>query len=149
MGTGDKQYACARLPANIHCTTVAQRQHLARASSVKAFASKAKAIAAATRGGGFGNQRQATLGAPHVVAEASIDSAWLIQSIYQFNVLGGNWDPPDKKFTLGNSCRQNLLPTCTAFPKETTTWIWFTQSHDHRVCNGTAVPTVLQGVQML
>ena len=51
VGTGDKQYACALLPANIHCMTIARRQHLTRASSLKAFASKAKAIAAATRGG--------------------------------------------------------------------------------------------------
>jgi len=42
-----------------------------------------------------------------------------------------------------NSYSQNLLPTCKAFPKETTC-IWFTQRH--KVCNST---TVLQEVQML
>ncbi len=64
--------------------------------------------------------------------------------MYAFNVLGGNWDPTDKKFSSVNSYRQDLLLTCKAFPKETTTCIWFTQSH--KVCNGT---TVLQEVQML
>ncbi len=59
------------------------------------------------------------------------------QSINVFNVLGGNWDPTDKKFSSVNSYRQNLLPTCKAFPKETTTCIWFTQSR--KVCNGTTV----------
>ena len=66
------------------------------------------------------------------------------QSINMFNVLGGNWDPTDKKLSSVNSYRQDLLPTCKAFPKETTTCIWFTQSH--KVCNST---TVLQEVQML
>ena len=42
---------------------------------------------------------------------------------------GGSWDPTDKKFSSMNSYRQNLLPTCKAFPKETTTCIWFTQGH--------------------
>ena len=65
-------------------------------------------------------------------------------NILNFNVLGGNWDPTDKKFSSVNSYRQDLLPTCKAFPKETTTCIWFTQSH--KVCNST---TVLQEVQML
>ncbi len=65
------------------------------------------------------------------------------QSINMFNVLGGNWDPTDKKLSSVNSYRQDLLPTCKAFPKETTTCIWFTQSH--KVCNST---TVLQEVQM-
>ena len=50
------------------------------------------------------------------------------QSINIFNVLGGSWDPTDKKFSSVNSYRQDLLPTCKAFPKETTTCIWFTQS---------------------
>ena len=59
------------------------------------------------------------------------------QSINIFNVLGGNWDPTDKKFSSVNSYRQDLLPTCKAFPKETTTCIWFTQSH--KICNGTTV----------
>ncbi len=62
------------------------------------------------------------------------------QSIY---VLGGNWDPTDKKFSSVNSYRQDLLPTCKTFPKETTTCIWFTQNH--KVCNST---TVLQELQM-
>ena len=66
------------------------------------------------------------------------------QSINIFNVLGGNWDPTDKKFSSVNSYRHDLLPTCKAFPKATTTCIWFTQSH--KVCNST---TVLQEVQML
>ncbi len=65
-------------------------------------------------------------------------------SINIFNVQGGNWDPTDKKFSSVNSYRQDLLPTRKAFPKETTTCIWFIQSH--KVCNGT---TVLQEVQML
>jgi hypothetical protein len=59
------------------------------------------------------------------------------QSINVFNVLGGNWDPTDKKFSSVTSYRQDLLPTCKAFPKKTTTCIWFTQSH--KVCNGTTV----------
>ena len=63
------------------------------------------------------------------------------QSINIVNVLGGNWDPTDKKFSSVNSYKQNLLPTCKAFPKETATSIWFTQCH--KVCNGT---TVLQEV---
>ena len=44
------------------------------------------------------------------------------QSINVFNVLGGNWDPTDK-FSSVNTYRQALLPTCKAFPKETTTSI--------------------------
>jgi len=61
----------------------------------------------------------------------------MTQSINQYilNVLGGNWDPTDKKFSSVNSYRQDLLPICKAFPKETTTRIWFTQSH--KVCNKT------------
>ncbi len=66
------------------------------------------------------------------------------QSINIFNVLGGNWDLTDKKFSSVNSYRQDLLPTCKSFPKETTTCIWFTQNH--KICNST---TVLQEVQML
>ena len=31
---------------------------------------------------------------------------------------GGNWDPTDRKFSSVNSYRQDLLPTCKAFPKE-------------------------------
>ena len=50
-----------------------------------------------------------------------------IQSIKICNVLGANWDPTDKKFSSVNSFRQNLLPTCKAFPKETTTCIWSIQ----------------------
>ncbi len=59
------------------------------------------------------------------------------QSINVFNVLGGNWDPTDKKFSSVHSYRQDLLPTCKAFPKEIITCIWFTQSH--KTCNGTTV----------
>ncbi len=66
------------------------------------------------------------------------------QLINIFNVLGGNWDPTDKKFSSVNSYRQDLLPICKPFPKETTTCIWFAQNH--KVCNST---TVLQEVQML
>ncbi len=66
------------------------------------------------------------------------------QSINMFNVLGGNWDPTDMKVSSVNSYRQDLLPTCKAFHKETTTCIWFAQNH--KVCNST---TVLQEVQML
>ncbi len=58
------------------------------------------------------------------------------QSMY-FKVLGVNWDPTNKRFSSVNSYRQNLLPTCKAFPEETTTCIWFTQSH--QVCDGTTV----------
>jgi len=72
------------------------------------------------------------------------DFSYYNQSINIFNVLGGNWDPTDKKFSSVNSYRQDLLPTCKAFPKKTTTCIWFRQSH--KVCNST---TVLQEVQML
>ena len=39
-------------------------------------------------------------------------------SINIFNVLGGNWDPTDKKFSSVNSYRQDYLPTCKAFPKD-------------------------------
>ena len=39
----------------------------------------------------------------------------------EFGVLGGNWDPINKKFSSVNSYGQDLLPTCKAFPKETTT----------------------------
>ncbi len=58
--------------------------------------------------------------------------------------LGGNWDPTDNEFISVNSYSQKLLPTCKAFPEETTTCIafWFTR----KVCNST---TVLQEVQML
>ena len=67
------------------------------------------------------------------------------QSIKQYIwVLGGNWDPTDKRVSAVNSYRQNLLPTWKAFPKETTRCIWFTKSYE--VCNST---TVLQEVQML
>lgn len=38
----------------------------------------------------------------------------------EFGVLGGNWDPINKKFSSVNSYGQDLLPTCKAFPKETT-----------------------------
>ena len=34
----------------------------------------------------------------------------------------------DKKFSSVTSYRQDLLPACKVFPKETTTCIWFTQS---------------------
>jgi len=61
----------------------------------------------------------------------------IIQSINIFNVLRGHWDPTDKKFSSVNSYRQDLLPTCKAFPKETTTCIWFTKHH--KVCNSTTV----------
>ncbi len=42
-----------------------------------------------------------------------------VASINQYvtDVLGGNWDPTDKKFGSVNS-RQDLLPTCKASPKE-------------------------------
>ena len=30
-------------------------------------------------------------------------------SINVFHVLGGNWDPTDKKFSSVNSCRQEML----------------------------------------
>ena len=66
------------------------------------------------------------------------------QSINMFKVLGGNWDPTDKKSSSVNSYTQDLLPTCKAFPRETTTCIWFTQSY--KVCDST---TVLQEVQTL
>jgi len=57
------------------------------------------------------------------------------QSTNVFNVLGDNWEPTDKKFSSVNSYRQDLLPTCKAFPKETTTCIWFTQSHKDNANN--------------
>ena len=44
---------------------------------------------------------------------------WLIDWLINFNVLGGNWDPTDKKFSSVNSYSQNLLPsTCKAFPNK-------------------------------
>ncbi len=52
-----------------------------------------------------------------------------------------------KSFSSVNLYSQNLLPTCKAFPKETTTCIWFTQRHKvfgfipkkrHKVCNSAA-----------
>ena len=52
----------------------------------------------------------------------------IYQSINVFNVLRGDCDPTDKKFSSVSSYRQDLLPTCKAFPKKTTTCIWFTQS---------------------
>jgi hypothetical protein len=43
----------------------------------------------------------------------------LNQSInkYVFHVLGGNWDPTDNKISSVSSYRQDLLPTCKAFPE--------------------------------
>jgi len=35
------------------------------------------------------------------------------QPINVSNVLGGNWDPTDKKFSSMNSYRQDLLHTCS------------------------------------
>ena len=32
-----------------------------------------------------------------------------------FNVLGGNWNPTDKKFNSASSYRQDLLPTCKEY----------------------------------
>ncbi len=45
-----------------------------------------------------------------------------------FDVLGGNWDPTDNKFSSVSSYRQDLLPTCKAFCKETTVCIWLSPS---------------------
>ena len=75
------------------------------------------------------------------ISSARLNSESINQYQCIFNVLGGNWDPTDKKFSSVNSYRQDLLPTCKAFPKETTTCVWFTQSH--KVCNSI---TVLQEV---
>ena len=60
----------------------------------------------------------------------TVTNQYINKSINVFNVLGGNWDPTDKKLSSVNSYRRNLLPTCKAFPKVTTTCIWFTQSHE-------------------
>ncbi len=72
---------------------------------------------------------------PTVFGRMALKPLW--HSINQFNVLGGNWDPADKKFNSVNTYRQDLLPTCKTSPKETTTCIWVTQSH--KVCNGATV----------
>ena len=40
------------------------------------------------------------------------------QSVDVFDVLGGNWDPTDKRFSTVNSCRQDYLPAYKAFPKD-------------------------------
>ena len=67
------------------------------------------------------------------------------QSINVFNVLGGNWDPTDRKEVQFSEFIQiRFVSYMQSIPKETTTCIWFTQSHE--VCNGT---TVLQEVNML
>ena len=62
-------------------------------------------LGAATYQGGRGN------------AHVGVALETINQSINVFNVLGGNWDPTDKKFSSVNSYRQDLLPTCKAFPK--------------------------------
>ena len=48
--------------------------------------------------------------------------------------------------------RQDLLPTCKAFPKESTAYLWFTQSHEVCINNNAAggpwlFVTQLNGVQ--
>ena len=48
----------------------------------------------------------------NVLHDISIDA--INQSINIFNVLGGKWDPTDKKFSSLNSYRQDPLPTCKA-----------------------------------
>jgi hypothetical protein len=48
----------------------------------------------------------------HRTACASQSINQSIKSINVLNVLGGNWDPTDKKFSSVNSYRQDLLPTC-------------------------------------
>ncbi len=66
--------------------------------------------------------------------------------INTFNVLGGIWDPTDNKFTLLPAIPDLdlALEACKAFPKESTTCIWFIQGH--KVCNSR---TRLQTVPML
>ncbi len=61
---------------------------------------------------------------------------------------GGNWDPTDKKFSSVNSYRQDLLPTCKAFPKETTACIWFTHANNKLLvgmcrCESVALPVLI------
>ncbi len=51
-----------------------------------------------------------------------------------FDVLGGNWDPTDKKVPAVNSCRQDLLPTCKAAPKETNVTSVIQQRESHACC---------------
>ncbi len=74
----------------------------------------------------------------HVASTESLTSININQ--YVHIVLGGNWDPIDKKFSSVNAYRQDVLPTRKAFPKETTACIWFTQI---------IKSAVLQEVQML
>ncbi len=46
-----------------------------------------------------------------VTVDKFISNQSINQSINIFNVLGGNWDPTDKRFSSVNSYRQDLLPT--------------------------------------
>ncbi len=56
-------------------------------------------------------------------------------------------DPTDNKFNSVSAYSQKWLPTCKAFPKETTCIaFWFTQNCKVCNCNST---TALQEVQML
>ncbi len=73
-------------------------------------------------------------------------SKFINHPINTFNVLGGIWDPTDNKFTLLPAIPDLdlALEACKAFPKESTTCIWFIQGH--KVCNSR---TRLQTVPML
>ncbi len=61
-----------------------------------------------------------------------------------------SWGPTGtqqtKSFSSVNLYSQNLLPTCKAFPKETTTCIWSSDSYLRKDMKSA---TVLQEVQML
>ena len=60
-----------------------------------------------------------------------------------FDVLGADRDPTDKKFSLVNSCGQNLLPTCKAFPKETTTYLVHTKNMKSAIVQQRCDPDVV------
>ena len=60
--------------------------------------------------GGLGSS-----GSGRCCTECCLHPRWgnsINQLINMFSVLGGNWDPADKKFSSVNSYRQDLLPTC-------------------------------------
>ena len=67
------------------------------------------------------------------------------QSIYLMS-WGATGTQQTKSFSSVNLYSQNLLPTCKAFPKETTTCIWSSDSYLRKDMKSA---TVLQEVQML
>ena len=74
-------------------------------------------------------------------------NSWMICKVEAYISTAGTtgWVFPLHQCNLVNLYRQDLLPTCKALPKETTTSIWFTQCHT--VCDGTtALQEVLNAV---